>query len=110
MIPIYSRRVKRIPLIASGLTRRRVYERRNDPSFKIKSRRLSLDTASLEEEEEEEEEATMTDMIAHARSVGVLNPTLDLFKIPPHGPQHVLVPFCPHQSLYHRDQPRGLSN
>ena len=25
----------------------------------------------------------MTDMIAHARSVGVLNPTLDLFKIPP---------------------------
>ena len=35
------------------------------------------------QEKEEEEETTMTDLIPHARSAGVRNPRLDMFKVPP---------------------------
>ena len=35
------------------------------------------------EREEEKETTTMTELIAHARSAGVINPSLNMFKVPP---------------------------
>ena len=79
MNPIYSRRVRRIPILTSGPSRPRVHK----GGMFLPMRSKLANYQWVRSASKRKRETTMTDLIPHARSAGVRNPRLDMFKVPP---------------------------
>ena len=84
MNPIYSRRVRRIPPIVSELTRGRRRRRRvqKGGAF-LPTRTKALNYGWVRKALKKKTKTTMTAVVPVPGSVGVKNPMLDLFRVPP---------------------------